>query len=292
MNEGDAASWKEQLLEDALATAQANNTELKLGSFAQFKHELQEAFAPYDSPGDALEKMKMLWMKREDSIDEHIAKFRMMVSESKLDKSSPVIIDLFRETLSMPLQKRILTLESPPKKLDDWYEWATKLDHQWRRMMRIMGRNNTNQGQGKAGPSNRRFFQREKDPNAMEIDSLSVDEQTKLMKEGKHFICRLGLTTSALVSNSHSDSRVFWLRKAKLGLARIFSHEYSHSRVRVLQVSQVLMKILAKNDKKYILNFNLIIPIIIIIIIMDPICWHTASTIIPDAAVLGCCHHV
>src|SRR5271168_1541003 len=139
MNEGDAASWKEQLLEDALATAQANNTELKLGSFAQFKHDLQEAFAPYDSPGDALEKMKTLRMKREDSIDEHIAKFRMMVSESKLDKSSPVIIDLFRETLSMPLQKRILTLESPPKKLEDWYNWATKLDHQWRRMMRIMG---------------------------------------------------------------------------------------------------------------------------------------------------------
>src|ERR1700678_4568433 len=54
MNEGDAASWKEQLLEDALATAQANNTELNLGSFAQFKHDLQEAFAPYDSPGDSV----------------------------------------------------------------------------------------------------------------------------------------------------------------------------------------------------------------------------------------------
>src|SRR5271155_859473 len=190
MNEGDAASWKEQLLEDALATAQANNTELNLGSFAQFKHDLQEAFAPYDSPGDALEKMKTLRMKREDSIDKHIAKFRMMVSESKLDRSSPVIIDLFRETLSMPLQKHILTLESPPKKLEDWYDWATKLDHQWRRMMRIMGRTNANQGQGKAGPSNRRFFRREKDPNAMDIDSLSIDERNKLMKDGKCFICR------------------------------------------------------------------------------------------------------
>ena len=59
-NDRDAASWKEQLLEDAMATAQANNTELNLGSFAQFKHDLQEAFAPYDSPGDALEKMKTL----------------------------------------------------------------------------------------------------------------------------------------------------------------------------------------------------------------------------------------
>jgi hypothetical protein len=105
MNEGDAASWKDQLLEDALATVQTNNTELNLGSFAQFKHDLQEAFVPYDSPGDALEKMKMLQMKKDDLIDEHIAKFRMMVSKSKLDKSSTVIIDLFRKTLAMPLQR-------------------------------------------------------------------------------------------------------------------------------------------------------------------------------------------
>src|ERR1700678_3820920 len=60
MNEGDAASWKEQLLEDAMATVQANNTESNLGSYAQFKHDLQEAFASYDSPGDALERMKLL----------------------------------------------------------------------------------------------------------------------------------------------------------------------------------------------------------------------------------------
>jgi hypothetical protein len=57
-------------------------------------------------------------------------------------------------------------------------------------MMRIMGLTNTTQGQGKAGPSNRWFFQREKDPNAMDIDLLSVDERAKLMKEGKCFICQ------------------------------------------------------------------------------------------------------
>src|ERR1700678_4680563 len=125
MNKGDTASWKEQLLDDAMTQAQASNTDLNLGTYAQFKHDLQEAFAPYDFPGDALERMKLLRMKKEDSIDEHIAKFRMMVSKSKLDKSCAVIIDLFRETLAVPLQRRILTLESPPKKLEDWYDWAT-----------------------------------------------------------------------------------------------------------------------------------------------------------------------
>jgi hypothetical protein len=89
LNEGDAASWKEQLLEDALTQAQATNMDLNLGSYTQFKHDLQEAFAPYNSPRNALEKMKLLQMKKDNSIDEHIAKFRMLVSESKLDKSSP-----------------------------------------------------------------------------------------------------------------------------------------------------------------------------------------------------------
>src|ERR1700678_4236321 len=60
----------------------------------------------------------------------------------------------------------------------------------WRRMMRILGQTNTNQGQGKAGPSNRRFFRREKDPNTMDIYSLSVDERNKLMEDRKCFICR------------------------------------------------------------------------------------------------------
>ena len=31
-----------------------------------------------------------------------------------------------------------MTLENPPNKLDNWYEWATKLNHQWRRMQQVI----------------------------------------------------------------------------------------------------------------------------------------------------------
>src|ERR1700678_4289961 len=91
-----------------------------------------------------------------------------------------------------PLQQQIMTLENPPKKIDDWYEWATKLDHQWRKMQRIMGRTQTNHP--KTNASNKRFFPRkERDPNAMDIDAMSVDERKKLMQDGKCFRCkRLG----------------------------------------------------------------------------------------------------
>ena len=56
-----------------------NKTELDLGTYSQFKQDLPDVFAPNDSPRDALEKMKTLQMKKDDSIKEFIAKFKMLV---------------------------------------------------------------------------------------------------------------------------------------------------------------------------------------------------------------------
>src|SRR5271168_740478 len=83
-----------------------------------------------------------------------------------------------------------MTLENPPKKIDDWYEWATKLNHQWRRMQKIMGRTQTNHP--KTSTSNKQFFSRkERDSNAMDIDAMSFDKRKKLMQDGK---CLLQMT--------------------------------------------------------------------------------------------------
>ena len=57
MNNGDAASWKEQLLEEAMKKDPIN-----LGTWSDFMKDLQTAFQPYDAPGDALEEMKALCM--------------------------------------------------------------------------------------------------------------------------------------------------------------------------------------------------------------------------------------
>ena len=76
--------------------------------------------------------MKTIRMK-DNSIEDHNARFKMLVSKSGLDKESPAVVDYYQETLNIPLQRRILSLENPPKKLDDWYEWASRLNN-WRRM--------------------------------------------------------------------------------------------------------------------------------------------------------------
>src|SRR5271155_5099657 len=190
MNEGDAAVWKEQMIDKATADAIAKNMELDLGTYRDFEKSLNDTFAPYDVPGDALEKMKELRMKLGESIDDHNTKFKMLVSESKLGTESPAVIDLYRETLPIPLQRRILTLEKPPKTLEDWYQWATTLDHSWKRMQKITGRTADSSKKGGGSTSGRQFvFPKWKDPNAMDIDAMSIDKRTTLMKEGKCFNC-------------------------------------------------------------------------------------------------------
>ena len=59
-------------------------------------------------------------------IEEHVAKFKMLVTKLKLEKNEAVV-EYFRETLPITLQKNIMTLEKPLTTLNEWYEWAIKL---------------------------------------------------------------------------------------------------------------------------------------------------------------------
>ena len=64
-----------------------------------------------------------------NSIKDHTVKFRRLLTKSKLDKTSQAIIDYYRETLNLLLQKRLLGLEVSPTTLQEWYDKATKYDN-------------------------------------------------------------------------------------------------------------------------------------------------------------------
>jgi hypothetical protein len=59
-------------------------------------------------------------------------------------------------------------------------------------MQIALGRTQTNQNKGKTPQPTRKFyFQRnERDPNAMDVDAMTIEERTRLMKEGKCFQCK------------------------------------------------------------------------------------------------------
>ena len=133
MNKGDMASWKEQLLKDVMALPTFD-----LGTWVQFKKDLTDTFKPYDTHGDAQEEMKSIRMGN-NTIKEHIAKFKMLMTMSDLNSQSPAIVDYFQDLLSIPLQQKILNLENLPKTLKEWYNWAQKINNNFQRMQHILG---------------------------------------------------------------------------------------------------------------------------------------------------------
>src|ERR1700679_2551380 len=127
-----------------------------------------------------------------NSAEDHVAQFKMLVTKAKLTESN-MLIDAFRETLKIPLQRQILNLETTPADLKGWYEAAIKLDNKYRRIQRIIGRNNEqkpiDKGKKTEEPKRRWTFQAKKDPNAMDVDVLTTEQRDEHMKKGLCFKC-------------------------------------------------------------------------------------------------------
>ena len=98
MNDGDAAARKSQFLTEATTP-----NGLNLTGWTQFQTNLQTAFKPYDAPGDALKKITALKMGN-TSIEDHIARYKILITKAGIQKNSPAAIDYFRKSLNIPLQ--------------------------------------------------------------------------------------------------------------------------------------------------------------------------------------------
>ena len=179
MDKGDAKSWKTTFLQNA-----TTGTGLDLGTWATFIAKLKEDFKPYDAPGDALEELITLKMGN-NSIEDHIARYKVLLKKSKVPKDSPSAIDYFRKTLNLPLQRKLLELATPPTDLKDWYEWASRLDNNYRKLQQILHRSAGKYTEKKEEPRRRWNFQkRERDPDAMDVDALNVEKRNEMMKKG------------------------------------------------------------------------------------------------------------
>jgi hypothetical protein len=73
----------------------------------------------FDSVGDVLDELQALRMKKNNSINKHITKFKMLAAESKIDMTNPLAIELFKETLPWGLTVQLMKLETPLKTIDE-----------------------------------------------------------------------------------------------------------------------------------------------------------------------------
>jgi hypothetical protein len=81
-----------------------------------------------------LDELQSLKKKKNESINEHIAKFKMLAAKSKIDMTNPLSIKLFKETLLWGLTLELIKLETLLKNHRQQYEWVATLDHQFHKV--------------------------------------------------------------------------------------------------------------------------------------------------------------
>ena len=80
------------MFEDVTAEqiAAQNKATIDLGTYAKLIDDITKDFSPYNALKDAIYEMKELKMGNNTSIEEHISKFKMLVTQSKLAKNDVV----------------------------------------------------------------------------------------------------------------------------------------------------------------------------------------------------------
>ena len=125
MKEGTAALWKQNFW----ATEKLDDRTAPW-TWKRFKDTLKASFTPPDRPGEAL---TLLVTERQGSrtADEFITDFKINASQSG-PKEDLLLIKWFSAGLNPRLAKKIRELENVPSTIQTWYDWASKLDLNFR----------------------------------------------------------------------------------------------------------------------------------------------------------------
>jgi hypothetical protein len=247
---GDAAVWKQQFIQIKIEESkEAKTDEPNWGTYKEFVEALKETFQPYNEPAEALEDMKRLHLG-DSSITEHNSKFRLLVSQTGM-KDSPVLTDLYQETLPWGLQSPIIGSEDPPKTLEEWYTKATNFYVGHQKAQCLFRKQEKPVNTPSAPPAQKRFsFPERKDPNAMDINHMSVEERTCLMKEGKCFRCKLFGHLSRDCPNKGQNTMSTMTTPKWTGKSAA-----SHIRTLIASMSEEEKKVLEEEGEKHGLGF-------------------------------------
>ena len=163
-------------------------------SYTKFLDDLKEAFKATDRTGEAMNKLTNL-RQGSKTAEEIATEFRLLAGQAGLERKTHSdnlhLIGLFRNTLRPALSRRILFGETIPTTFEDWVKKAIQYDTNYRMAMALTGQTNKVTG---SAQQNRGWAPRNtetRDPNAMDVDSMSIDERSNLMRQGACFNCKI-----------------------------------------------------------------------------------------------------
>ena len=194
MTKGSALTWATTFRENSV---NATGT-VTLGTYINFITKFNEDFKQRDVTGAAIAWLttKRMVLKKDwtyfPPLNQYILEFQNHIARANI-KDPNVLIRYFSTGIPPSLMQRIMSMDTIPTTIQEWYSKAIHFQTQWERAEEISKRNQR---------PIQHLYQpftptpsRTKDPNAMDVDivcvgKLTPKERKQCIKKGLCFCCR------------------------------------------------------------------------------------------------------
>ncbi|KAG2023242.1 hypothetical protein CC2G_000915 [Coprinopsis cinerea AmutBmut pab1-1] len=191
LDEGEARIWRTNYLRQC-----RKNGKLDLGNFDELLKKLDDTFKQPEEEDEALFALNNMKQRPNERAEQTITRFREQASLAGLDltKNDRIAIDYLKDVLDPGLVDKVSLDVREPDTFEEWVKLAIKYDRVYRRnkLLKSLGKRGNTPNFRKTLSAFARSTRNnsERDPDAMDIDAISTDERTRMMKTGSCFYCR------------------------------------------------------------------------------------------------------
>lgn len=192
LQEGTASTWRNDYIR---THTKAGKLELAGETLEKFSKELNDSFYTSTEETDATNELKVLTQGNTPA-EEFFTEFELLCGRAAIHNDKHKI-DLLKGSIHQRLLQKILYSENLPNTYAEWREKAIRFDQNWRRAQAILGKP-IPKDKGKDDKSQAPRYGNKynpgrnntRDPNAMEIDTMTSDERYSLLRKGACFNCK------------------------------------------------------------------------------------------------------
>jgi hypothetical protein len=200
MNNKEALRWKQTYLRTIL-TSDGNMNFPDIHTFIQL---LENYFQPTNLGQDAAHQLNLLKQGKKTA-EEVLTEFRLLSSQAGYVAETASdhlhLIERIQRVLNASLVRKIRLMENPPVTIEGWVEKAILFDNMYRSTMEVLeqkakeertiprNKANSSNYSNYFGNRNSRTTKERKDPDAMDVDAMSVEKRLTFMKKGLCFVC-------------------------------------------------------------------------------------------------------
>ena len=185
-----AALWRTTYLQSIAE----EDGEWKLPTWKAFWEEVVAVFRKPYLRDEAIAELNSMRQKPNETVETCMHRFRNLAAQAKIDFGTNdfVIIDYLRRILRPAIVNRVMEMETEPVEAEKWIKMAEKFDQTARRNHTYRTAFGTNLPIYQPTYNNYRNFAKTRtapDPNAMDIDTLSMERQNELRAKNACFYC-------------------------------------------------------------------------------------------------------